>query len=230
MTTPADLIATIRSRTNLESSQFVSDTELLGYVNSALAELYVVLENTYEDYSLVMSTATISTPVEGSNFFTLPADCERPRGVDLFYGGRWISLQGDVFKNRNRFNDGLFRLPSWLGDVRWRVTAQKVWITPATASGGQYQFWYVPRFTKLQLNDSLMQVQDNIAWHEYVINTVAVWIQTKQDLDPSIYMALKDKARLLVLDSAKPRNQGMVECIQDERLEGDDYQYPGWRR
>ena len=61
-TTLQNLIDRVRQRADMEGSTFVTDAEVIGYINVAMAEMHDILVTRYEDYYVE------------SKQYTLPAD------------------------------------------------------------------------------------------------------------------------------------------------------------
>ena len=61
MTTAGDIVTKARQKTDMVGNNFVTDTELLAWVNDSLAELYEIIVMDYEDYNVTRAAATITT-------------------------------------------------------------------------------------------------------------------------------------------------------------------------
>lgn len=128
----------------MQSSGFVSDTELNGYINNSYFELYDLIVSRYEDYYSTLVEMTIST----GNSYTLPTDFYKLRGVDYDLNGNWIELRKWNFQDRNKFtqpnnilNYSQYRL--------YRVVGNEILLLPEDQANGNYRVWYVPRATAM---------------------------------------------------------------------------------
>lgn len=215
MTLLSDLVTTLRQRTDTSASQFVTDPELAGYLNSSLAELDDVLIGTYEDYKVTTTTATIASSVDGSNFFMLPADFLKSRRVDRQVNGCWLQLDRFSMMESNAY---AYPALSRVGfEFRYRIEGLKCWIVPWSNSAGIYQLWYVPRFTALALTDPLPSYMDQQSWTEFAIADSGAKVLQKQDLDPSIFLGQKGQQQARVVAAAATRDAGPPRRMVDTR-------------
>lgn len=74
MTTLAELEG-IREQADQQSSQFISDSELTGYINNSYAELYSILVSKFEDYFML----SLDFEIASGNSFTVPSDVTNTR-------------------------------------------------------------------------------------------------------------------------------------------------------
>lgn len=146
--TLAELRAAVRQRADMVNSEFVSDDELSGYINNSLYSLYDLLVTTYgEDYF----AKEVEVVTDGSEFIDLPADFYKLLGVD-------VVVSGDQRVTLRQFNRMERNRSSWLGgvrvaspwyNVRYRLRAGKLWLTPTPSTGQTLRLIYVPRLAPL---------------------------------------------------------------------------------
>jgi hypothetical protein len=146
--TLSELRSTIRQRADMVSMQFVTDSELNGYINASYRELRDLLVQVYgEDY---FATSYSFTTDGSSDTYALPDDFFKLLGVDLLVSGSdYISLTPFNFNERNRFS-GVGA--SAFGDrtsLRYRLRASTLWLAPRASSGQTVRLLYVPRATTL---------------------------------------------------------------------------------
>lgn len=145
--TLAELRTAVRQRADMVNSQFVSDAELSQYVNESLFSLYDLLVTTYgEDYYVSEADAT----TDGTQLVALPADFYKLLGVDLVVdGANRVTLRQFTRMERNRASfTGANGFP-WY-NIRYRLRAGKLWLTPTPSSGQSLKILYVPRLTPLE--------------------------------------------------------------------------------
>lgn len=148
-----------RERSDMVTSQFVTDAEFDGYLAESLAELYGVLilsfgndyytagtpDNWYQftttatagGYALPDGSATyklVDTTTIAPAFFKL-------LGVDAKPGNDWVPLKPFTFADRNRYSSSTATgvLP------RYRLTGNNLWLTPQPQAGWPIRIWYTPR-------------------------------------------------------------------------------------
>jgi len=127
-----------RQRADMENSQFVTDTELLRYLNRAYAELYdlIVTEANADDYFLNSSTFTL---VSGTKAYDLPADFYKSRGLDLTVGSDSMPIRRYNFSQRNvgsRFQTAR--------NFRYHIQGNSIYINPKPSSSDTMTLWYIP--------------------------------------------------------------------------------------
>ena len=138
-TTLAQLIVRVRQRADMVGSAFVSDAEVVDYINVAMAEIHDLLVTKYEDY--YVSTTTYTLP--GSNPGTLPATFYKALGVDLDAGGVSYRLKRYSFQDRNMYNSpGV--VAARIADTRYNVQGNQIKFIPAPTISGTVTLHYVP--------------------------------------------------------------------------------------
>lgn len=222
MTTLSDLITLIRQRTNLETSQFVTDAEITSYLNSSLDRLDRMLIGTSEDYKLSSSDQTITTATDGSNYFTLPADFSVSRLVQRqVSGGAFENVPRFQMRERSRYDYPMVRSVVEVC-VAYAIEGNRCTIVPAQQSAGTYRLWYAPKFILLVApSDTLEPYMDQPSWIEYAVVDVGVKILQKQDLDASQWIGSAQDLRQHLIESTKPRDQGAPKKIILTRESGD---------
>lgn len=169
--TLAQLRAAVRQRADQVHSQFVADAELDGYVNESLYSLRDLLVTIYgADYYVEESTAT----TDGTAFVDLPSDFFKLLGVDLLVdSSRYVSLKQFNVTERNRSSTAL--MPPLGTNVRYRLRANKLWLTPTPQSGQTLRILYVPRLKPLiepvTITVSSVQTGDEVGISEYATVT-----------------------------------------------------------
>ena len=162
MVTLAFLNATIRQRADQVNSDFITDDELNGWINSSVKELYDLLVEQYADeYFMAPAYSFVTT---GASQYALPADFYKLKGIDVAYtGDSWITLSPFVFQQRNRYS-----LPSisgsflWQRNIRYRIVGNNVMLIPTPPAGQTFRVWYVPRSPEL-LGSSPVQLLTSLA-------------------------------------------------------------------
>ena len=99
MTTLADIKNRARRRADMVNSQFISDAELLDFINASYAELYDLIVQTYEDYFVTSTTFTLTSSDAG--VYTLPSNFYKLKGVDYELGGNYTTIYPFKWNTRN---------------------------------------------------------------------------------------------------------------------------------
>lgn len=212
--TLASLITQTRQRADIEGSQVVTDSELTGYINSSIKELYDILVSTYEDYYLSETTATVTT----GDSITLPTDFYKLRGLDYAEGSVYYPVLPFKFSQRNQQNVELFSATPAVKS-RYRVQGSVIKLVPAVAATGTYRVWYIPRAAELSLTTDTF---DGInGWEEFVIVDAAIKCMIKQELGTQELEKQKKDLIRRIEAMAPNRDADAPACIKDN----DEHMY-----
>jgi len=209
--TLAEIKTQARERADMENSSFISDTELLSYVNLSYAELYDLLVSRFEDYYTMDTTLVVAS---GASSVSLPADFYKLRGVDRSISSNdWVAIPKFNFNNRNNRNTNVSRLMSGQFNVAYRIVGNSLHLTPTDTAAGSYRLWYVPTYTKLV--DSTDTVDGVNGWEEYIIVDVAIKMLAKEDSSVSHLMQQKQALIDRIESMAQNRDIDQPETISD---------------
>lgn len=218
MTTLSELRTRARQRSDMENSTFVSDSELNGYLNSSISELYDLLVATNGEYYLSSSTSTISN---GTSTITLPTDFLKLKGVDFYTGGRWVEIDSFNFNERNldTVNFSICGV-----EVRYMVQGANLRLIPESNAGGQYRIWYTPKPSTLSLDaDSFDGIN---GWEEYVVVDAAIKMLLKEESSVTALMEIKQALKKRIESSATKRDSARPKTITNV---GSPFKYSNYR-
>lgn len=224
--TLGNLMTAIRQRADMQPASytpttngtnfFVSEPELISYINQSYFELYDLLVSAFGNDYFVQTPYTFTT--DGTNYlFALPSDFYKLLGVDLSLAGgtagSFITVRGFEFNDRNRYSVPNFQAFYGVTNLRFRLTGSNLWLNPTPASGQVIQLWYIPRLTQLS---SLSDTADGISgWTEYVIVDGAIKCLQKEESDVSILMGQKQALMVRIEAMAENRNAGPPPKVVD---------------
>jgi hypothetical protein len=137
--TLAQLIATVRQRADISSSQFITDPELTGYLNASASELWDLLVTAYGEEYQTASAVLTST---GAGTIPLPPDFLKSEGAEVAAsaGGPPRSLKRIPWSDRNKF------WSNWTGQLAaYCIRGSNIYLFPAPPAGQQIILYYVPR-------------------------------------------------------------------------------------
>lgn len=231
-----DIITMVRQRGNMEANNFVTDAELTSYINNSLAELDGLIAMRYEDYRLASYIVVINGGI--NNIIPVPSDFWKLRGVDyqLQQGAPnssapiWYSLKRFEFPQRNRFNNNMVYASSQYGkNIGFYLSAQGITLTPASYATGTYQVWYTPKFRTLNnITDILDIYMDTQAWVEYAVVDCCIKILNKQNLDPSGFIAEKERLKIRIESESDNRTDAGPSCVIDSQNTSCNDYYGDW--
>lgn len=222
-----------RQRADRVASQFVTDSELITYINKSYTELYDLLTTLFEDYYLA---APVSFTTNGTSSryplpngvltFTDPTGASvvaRPMykllGVDLGLNtanNAYVTVNRFNFIDRNRFvypnsNSTIYGV----FNCQYRVMGDNIEFIPPPSANQPVRLWYIPRMRDLvALTDTLDGVN---GWIEYVITDAAIKILQKEESDVQVLAAQKMMLIQRINASASNRDAGQPDTISDTR-------------
>jgi hypothetical protein len=240
--TLAQLMTAVRQRADMApsgyapaltgSNFFVTEPELISYINQSYFEFYDLLVSAYEDYFMAPAVQFTTTGValydlpDGSNYSGAPA-LYKLLGVDFglsTVGNAYVTLKKFNFIDRNRYiYPQLGGSVLGISNPAYRMVGSKLEFIPTPASGQIVQLWYVPRMTQLAaLSDT---VDGFSGWTEYIITDCAIKCMQKEESDVSVLMVQKAALKQRIEEVAQNRDAGQPSTISDTRR-GDGYY--GW--
>ena len=222
--TLAELRTRARQRADMEESQFVSDSELNGYINNSIAELHDILVQSYSsDYYI--SSYSFNT-VSQQDSYDLPDDFYKLRGVDAALNGNDpYTLRPFNFNERNRFrNFGVWSLLG-IANIRYRIVGNQLTFSPTPDGVTAITLWYVPVATELVADTD--ELRDFNGYNEYIIIDAAIKMAQKEESDVSVLAAQKAAIIQRLNAAAQNRDIGSSESVSDIYAENDDFYY--WR-
>ncbi|TXH18364.1 MAG: hypothetical protein E6R03_02315 [Hyphomicrobiaceae bacterium] len=180
-----------RQRADMESSDFVGETELGDYINLSARKLYNLLLTQFEDYFIKDPAPTYSLG-ESASSITLPSDFYKLKGLD------WLSDGGTLYVPCKPFDFGASRECLDQGGV-----------------SGTYRLWYVPQFVPLQ-NDT-DELSGMLRFENYVIVDAAITCLQKEESDVSFFMAEREKIEREIKESSGDRDLSESHRIRNVR-------------
>jgi hypothetical protein len=225
--TLSDLMAAVRQRADTEaagytpaltgSDFFVTEPELISYINQSYFELYDLLISAYGNNYYVKDPPQSITTDGVNSQFALASDFYKLLGVDLVVSsgtpGASVTLKQFEFADRNHYN--LPNSQSFYGrtNLRYRLNGDKLWLTPMPSSGQTVKVWYVPRMATLS---ALSSTVDGVSgWTEYIIVDAAMKCLAKEESDVSVLMAAKQALMVRIQAMADGRNASEPPKVSD---------------
>lgn len=223
-----DLITLVQQRSNQENSSFVSQSEIISYLNNSLAELNDILTTRYEDYDSHTFNCTLPQVSGPPNAIPVPSDCNKVRLVEFQYIGgggpdNFYPINQFQLPQRNRYGNTPLNvfLPYTLAQVTYRVMGDSILIEPVASCGGQYRIWYVQKFQNLvNPTDYLSNSMDNQAWCEYAVVDACIKIFTKMNIDTTAFMQQKEELKQRIIAAASNRTLGGPPVMINARRRG----------
>lgn len=220
------------------NSNFLTKTEWNFNINQSLFELYDILIDVYEDYYL---TAPYQFTTNGSsqryllpdgvlqftNSYTGISETAPPFyklwGVDLAANtspNGWVTMNKFNPLDRNKyFYPNSQSTIYGVFNAQYRLLDKYIEFIPIPSGNQFIRIRYFPRLATL-LADSDITNTGISGWLEYVIVDAAIKALRKEESDTSILMAQKQALKMRIEASAKNRDAGRPDTIQDTRSGG----------
>ncbi len=221
-TTLAQLIVRVRQRADMVGSAFVSDAEVVDYINVAMAEIHDLLVTKYEDYYVKDSSESPKSgdyALPADNPGTLPADFYKALGVDLVSGGLTYRLKRYSFQDRNMYNSP-GAVAARIADTRYTIQGNKIKFIPNPTTSGTAKLYYVPeaqQFSSGATSVTIATVASAVAtgYEEYVVVDAAIKCLLKEESDTQPHMVYKEQLRKRIESAAGNRDAGESYKISD---------------
>jgi len=227
------IIDQTRQRADFVNSQFVTDAELTNYINQSYFELYDLLVSKYDNDYFVAPPLQFQTNGQ-DQFYPLPDGVLyngapallKLLGVDLCISptqnDSWITIRQFNWVDRNRYAVPNFQSFYGVTNLRYRVKANDLWLTPIPAGGQTMQLWYIPRLEPLV---SPTDTADGISgWIEYVIVDAAIKMKDKEESDTSVMLAEKAALIKRIEYAAENRDSSFPATVGDTQY--NDFWWP----
>lgn len=177
--TTANLKTRILNAADMANTSYISDAELLTYINAAYASFYDLVTKA-DPLNYMGITPTTVTFTSTTNYANLPADYYRMVGVDVQSGGDWIPISSFQFGGRGY---------------------------TTVASSGTARIWYVPAptvFTNVTTDNF-----DGVAgWEEYIVQMCAIDCLNKEESNTNAQRAKLAEVTARIQAAADSRDAG----------------------
>lgn len=233
----AQLRLTAQQKADRVNSDFVTTPEWNTFINLAAYELYDLLIDVYEDYSIAppihfsVNGSQSSYPLpDGTIVFQNQANANvvappfyKLMGVDLALNtanNAYVTVDKFNFMDRNRYiypNSastiyGVFNL-------QYRVMGNQLLFIPTPSANQIIQIWYIPRLPQL-LQETDLTTLGVSGWLEYVIVRAAKYALDKEESDTTKLDQELAYIKLRVEEAASNRDAGRPDSVTDIRSTG----------
>jgi hypothetical protein len=157
-------------------------------------------------------------PLPDGTLYSSAAPFLKLLGVDLALQSTtnsWVTLHPFNFSARNRYSYPNMQTFYGVGNLRYRIQANNLWLQPVPASGQTIRLWYVPR-TAVLSGDS--DTSDGIGgWLEYVITDAAIKALQKAERPLDALAAQKLALITRIESAAENRDAGFPATVSDSQ-------------
>jgi len=226
LTTLQNLVDRVRQRADMIGSAFVSDAEVISYINVAMAEIHDVLVTKFEDYYI--SSEEYVLP--GANGAALPDTFYKALGVDFDVGGITYRLKPYSFQERATYNSpGM--IASTITNTLYHIQGNVIKFIPSPTVSGTATLHYVPE--PLQFSTSESGYMDKTVhdkapavaygYEEYVVIDAAIKCLQKEESDVQVLLVQKQQQLERIEQAAGKRDAGESYAIGDVNVGTSSY-------
>jgi hypothetical protein len=205
-----EIIASVRERTNLENSEFVSDEELTDMINEEYAELFGRL-TLGEGQAHFVTTDTISV-VAGTVAYDLPDDFWKLLRLRASIDGIVRDMHPFTEGERAELENSQTFATFLTGGPRYRIQGPQVEILPSTRS-------FTATIRYIHAAPFLVAGDDEFdgfnGYEAAVIAGVCAMVREKEETDPSFFERRKDRIYRLIDAHAAQRDASHPERVTD---------------
>lgn len=213
--TLAQLKTKVRERADMVYSQFVSDSELQGYISASYSDYYDQIVKVYADQ---LVSDPVSFTIVSGNTYTLDTNFYKLVGLDFQDGTDWREVRSFDFNERNSNNHDFGR-GYYHPILKYRLIGNKLRFIPIDQATGTYRYWYIPLYTPLLLDADTMDGYNG--WEEYIVIDAAIKCLLKEETSVKELLMLREEWRTKIAESAQNRDAGQSQRIID--VQGYDY-------
>ncbi len=207
------LINKVRLLSDMVNTQFVTDAEIILYLNSVYKDLYHFLASTYQDY---FRSSTNIPLVPGTNEYALPAAHWKTMGVDLITGGQNYTLKPWNFNERNRLKFSFNGKP-----IYYIVTGNNILFRPDVAVNDTVTVYYVPVATDITSSSQSVDFINGL--DDLVAIKAAIYCKQKEESDVTILMSMYEDKYKIFIDTFSTRDDGFPKRMTDVTAVNDRY-------
>lgn len=197
----------------MENSAFISDDELIEYIDSAYTEMYDLLVGLYELYNL--AAATLVT-VANTQIYNLPANFYKLVGVDAeITGNKKISLERIEFADRNNEWDDLGTVNEYSTNLKYNIIGDTLMLNPSPQAGLNLTIWYTPVAPKLTQASQI--IEGTNGYEELIVLEAAIRCHEKQEMSTTSLLRQKDSIIRRIEELGQNRDSGTPRKVSDAR-------------
>jgi hypothetical protein len=205
--TLATLRARVRQTADMVNSTFISDAEINLWINLGLSELHDLLVTKFEDYLESSKTQIITA---GTSDYALPTDFLKLLTCGFVDGEYTIPMKRVMNSERGYY----YYATASNYPVAYRIIGSNIRVFPANCAG-TIVYTYVPQFTSLAADGTLVNQAIPNGWEELAVLDAAIRCLAKEESDVRTLMAMKDRLMFRINEAASRRDTHQSYRIAD---------------
>lgn len=215
----SDIVTDARQYADMVNTQFVTDQEIVGYIDKAYRQMYVKIVsqgsnffNTKLDYAIVPQQDT----------YPLPVDFYRLTGVDLNIDSQnKITLMNINMNERNMLKN-VFATAYVNRGWRYWISAENIIFTPAPDNNASFTIWYIPDPVSIISTNQTLVLNPAVVV-DYLGVSAAIRCLQKQESDSSVL--IKEQADIItqILDATATQDSAFPLRVTDMTIINDQF-------
>lgn len=211
--TVSDVQERVRQRMSLpaySSTTFVTTSEILDLVKQSAQLLSAIIDEAWGGH--YFTTSLDMTLIAGTPSYDLPTNF-----ADLIRIA-WMKTAGEPFimLKPASVDDWEPNPTGWSGGVvpRYRVIGPDIHFYPTPMEAHQLRMHYS---TGIFINAASDVINARVGWDEWLVLDVCAKIQTKLEMDPSVYIAQRERVERMIKQQCSRRDKSRPGQIRDLR-------------
>ena len=215
-----DLMDAVKDEADMTGSSFLSDVQLVRWINVELAELYDLLIGSYSDYFVAQITGLAVT----AGVATLPGNFFKAQAIYLYSGSDYLRVKRMNMREYDRFVNTTVSTGANLGgSYRYRELGGSLLFSPTPPATHTVRMFYVPQLPKLVMAADKVNLNVPVGWEDFVVAGAAARALAKEESDNSYQLQRKMYIKQHIIEMAG-RDESSEDAVVDVyRRFGSDY-------
>ncbi len=204
----------VRDRADIEGSTHITDPQINRYVNQSGAALHSMLVEMCEDEFLEVFSGSTSaasgnqTNINVGYIGEVTAGAYKILGVEVVVNGNRVPLRRWSWREHAALIDSPSSGPPYF--YRW--VSSTVQVIPGLPTSTPYYVYAIPPYVDMAADDETIDGRDG--WEEWIVLDAAIKCMTKEESDPSVLVAERDRVyqrivtQMMQRDFANPGRVG----------------------
>jgi len=219
----SDLVTQIRDVADMTATAFVTDAEIVRYLDKSYRSLYMKIVKANKSFFVTSYTINV---VSNQDTYALPADFFKAVGVDLLINDdndNRITLSPFNFNQRNRNKTRFYAFTSYRG-FRYYFRGDDIVFTPIPDAANTVELWYIPDPTSITATNQTITVNPAVI-EDYLILDAGIKCLQKEESDVTVLAMERDRLQEEILQATAERDDGLPELLTDTTFLDDQYMY-----
>jgi hypothetical protein len=187
----------------METTNFVTDTEIAGFLDIAHGNAYNTIVKANEAYFVTPTTLAVT-----NSLASLPSDCYKVVSVESTINGQLVTLRRFNFQERNRYNTTSVFYTRY--QYKYCITGNSLMFKPEN-SNLSVTLYYVPYPTTITSSSSIdLPIA---SWYEFMVYSAVADCLSKEQSDTSYALNRMAKALKDIEEQVANRDESEPESV-----------------